>query len=72
MGQMSSQERMLQAISGRGAVTPCSFMIFRALGAQSRDELGFAHRQMGLKLDARAVGGSAGARHTAHADRRMD
>ncbi len=53
MSRLSSRERMLQAISGRSAQIPCSFMIFRALRAQCRDELEFAERQMQLGLDAR-------------------
>ncbi|MGD0114166.1 MAG: uroporphyrinogen decarboxylase family protein [Armatimonadota bacterium] len=53
MGRVPSRERMLQAISGGSAQTPCSFMIFRALRAQCRDELDFAERQTDLGLDAR-------------------
>ena len=50
----SSRERMLAAIDGAtGAPVPCSFMIFRALRAQCRDEFEFASRQTELGLDAR-------------------
>ena len=50
----SSQDRMLAAIDGTpNAPTPCSFMIFRALRQQCRDEYEFADRQIDLGLDAR-------------------
>jgi hypothetical protein len=50
----SSRDRMLAAIDGApGAPVPCSFMIFRALRQQCRDEYEFATRQTDLGLDAR-------------------
>jgi len=53
-GRMSARERLLAAIDGAPhAPVPCSFMIFRALRNQCRDELEFAARQTELGLDAR-------------------
>lgn len=49
----SARERLLAAIDGaEGAPVPCSFMIFRALSEQCRDEYEFAARQDGMGLDA--------------------
>ena len=50
---MTSRERMKAAVSG-GAVDypPCSFMIFSALRAKSRDDLDFVEGQIRLGLDA--------------------
>jgi len=54
MPRASSRERLLAAIDGaRGAPAPCSFMIFRALREQCRDEYDFALRQVEMGLDAR-------------------
>jgi len=54
MSRASSRERLLAAIDGApGAPVPCSFMIFRALRQQCRDEYDFALRQVELGLDAR-------------------
>lgn len=51
---MSSRERLLAAIDGLpGAPVPCSFMMFRALREQCRDEYEFAARQLDLGLDTR-------------------
>jgi hypothetical protein len=45
---------MLAAIDGTpGAPVPCSFMIFRALRQQCRDEVEFARRELELGLDVR-------------------
>lgn len=52
--KLSARERLLAAISGAGdAPVPCSFMIFRALRQQCRDEYEFAERQVEMGLDAR-------------------
>ena len=54
MSRASSRERLLAAIDGApGAPAPCSFMIFRALWEQCRDEYDFALRQVEMGLDAR-------------------
>lgn len=51
---MSSRERLLAAIDGEaGAPAACSFMMFRVLREQCRDEYDFALRQAELGLDAR-------------------
>jgi len=50
---MVSRELMLAAISGGTPDwVPCSFMIFSALRAKSRDDLDFVERQIQLGLDA--------------------
>jgi len=50
----ASRERLLAAIDGvSGAPVPCSFMIFRALHNQCRDEYEFASRQVEMGLDTR-------------------
>ncbi len=52
--KLSARERLLAAIDGAdGAPVPCSFMIFRALRQQCRDEYEFAERQAEMGLDAR-------------------
>jgi hypothetical protein len=49
---MTSRDRMLAAISGgESDYVPCSFMIFSALRAQSRDDLDAVSRQIALGLD---------------------
>jgi len=54
MAGSSSRERILAAVDGAaGSPVPCSFMIFRALRAQCRDEFEFALRQQSMGLDAR-------------------
>ncbi len=51
---MSSRERILAAIDGTpGALVPCSFMMFRALRDNCRDEYEFAQRQLDMGLDTR-------------------
>ena len=50
---MTSRERMQAAISGgRPDYPPCSFMIFSALRAKSRDDLDFVQRAIQMGLDA--------------------
>jgi len=50
---MSSRERMLEAIAGRQADhVPCCFMIFGALRQQCSDQFEFVERQLALGLDA--------------------
>jgi uroporphyrinogen-III decarboxylase len=50
---MSSRERMLAALScAEPDHTPCCFMIFAALSAQSHDHFDYVKRQLGMGLDA--------------------
>ena len=50
---MSSKERMLAAINSQEVdITPCSFMLYKGLLANSRDYLHFIQRQIDMGLDA--------------------
>jgi len=50
--QMTSRERMLEALSCREPdYAPCSFMIFAALRGQCRDEIEFVEKQLALGMD---------------------
>ncbi len=51
--RMSSKERMLAAINCQDVdFTPCSFMMYKGLLADSRDYLDFVQRQIDIGLDA--------------------
>jgi uroporphyrinogen-III decarboxylase len=50
--QMTSRERMLEALSCRQPdYAPCSFMIFAALRSQCKDEFEFVDKQLALGMD---------------------
>lgn len=50
--QMTSRERMLEALSCREPdYAPCSFMIFTALRGQCQDEIEFVEKQLALGMD---------------------
>ena len=58
--QLTSRERMLEAISCRKPdYAPCCFMIFSALRSQCKDEFEFVDRQLELGLDV-AIGIQSG------------
>ena len=58
--QLTSRERMLEAISCREPdYAPCCFMIFSALRSQCKDEFEFVDRQLALGLDV-AIGIQSG------------
>ena len=58
--QLTSRERMLEAISCREPdYAPCCFMIFSALRSQCKDEFEFVDRQLELGLDV-AIGIQSG------------
>ena len=70
--QLSSRERLLQAISCQQPdYAPCCFMIFSALRRQCKDEFEFVDRELALGLDATIgiqSGLPAGRRYTDQAD----